>query len=148
MLDEWWDPATTEGFDERASCFVEQYSQFRVESLNVSLKGKQIQGEVIADNGGLAHAYNAYVNWVEENGEEESLPGLNLSGRQLFWTAAANVWCSKTREQFQRQNIALGVHPPPKFRVNGPLQNSPEFAKDFNCPSGTPMNPSKKCKMW
>ena len=33
-------------------------------------------------------------------------------------------------------------------RVYGPLQNSEEFAKAFQCPVGTRMNPKKKCAVW
>ena len=33
-------------------------------------------------------------------------------------------------------------------RVYGPLQNSEEFAKAFQCPVGTRMNPQKKCAVW
>lgn len=59
-LDNWWEPNTTEAFETRASCFVDQYNQYQVNGLNLSLNGNQIQGEVIADNGGIAQAYDAY----------------------------------------------------------------------------------------
>ena len=49
------------------------------------------EGENIADNGALKTAYNAYLKWVEENGEELPLPLLNLNHKQLFFVAFAQV---------------------------------------------------------
>ena len=34
------------------------------------------------------------------------------------------------------------------FRVLGPMSNSKYFADAFNCPVGSPMNPSEKCAIW
>ena len=48
-------------------------------------------GENIADNGGLKASFKAYRMWVEQNGEEPPLPGLNLSHDQLFFLGFGQV---------------------------------------------------------
>lgn len=106
------------------------------------------QGENIADNGGIKEAYLAYKSWVEENGEEPKLPGLNYTGQQLFWISAASVWCSTTREQELRQLIVTDEHSPDKQRVLGAFSNMEDFARDFKCKEGSKMNPIRKCKIW
>lgn len=45
-------------------------------------------------------------------------------------------------------NILLSVHSPYPFRVMGPLSNLPEFAAEYNCPVGSPMNPVKRAGVW
>lgn len=60
----------------------------------VQIKGKQTLGENIADNGGLKSAFRAYEHWVEKNGDEPLLPGLNFTHQQLFFLAFAQVKCS------------------------------------------------------
>jgi len=39
-------------------------------------------------------------------------------------------------------------HSLPMFRVRGPLSNSHEFAEQFSCAPGSPMNPRDKCEVW
>ena len=81
------------------------------------MNGINTQGENIADNGGIAEAYQAYDSWVSSHGHEQLLPGLGYSQRQLFWISAANVWCSKHRSQALRMSVLTGAHAPNRFRV-------------------------------
>ena len=86
--DGWMTTAASDKFNTTAQCFVEQYSQFKVNDENVN--GKLTLGENIADNGGLAGAYAAYTNAAVS---EPPLPGVGLSNNQLFFVSFAQV-CS------------------------------------------------------
>lgn len=58
------------------------------------------------------------------------------------------MWCEIANEQFAEKQRRNDVHSPGRIRLLGALENSPEFAKAFNCPKRSPMNPDKKCNMW
>lgn len=66
----------------------------------------------------------------------------------MFWIAAANVWCTKQRPESFTMSMQTNVHPPAEFRVTGVFANQEEFARDFNCPAGSTMNPVSRCKIW
>ena len=86
--------------------------------------------------------------YVKRHGAEPKLPGLELNQNQLFWLSAANTWCSKYRPKSLEQRIKTGAHSPGMFRVKGPFSNSREFSEDFQCKSGSGMNPVDKCEVW
>ena len=44
--------------------------------------------------------------------------------------------------------VLSDVHSPGEFRVIGPLGNSEDFQKEFNCPADANMNRPDKCKLW
>ena len=85
---------------------------------------------------------------MEDNGPEPVLPALGYSQRQLFWLSGASVWCSVYRPAALKNQVLTDPHSPAVYRVNGPFSNSPQFAEDWNCPVGSPMNPAKKCSVW
>ncbi|XP_031344609.1 neprilysin-2-like isoform X1 [Photinus pyralis] len=147
-LVDWWASSTKEAFNKKAQCIIDQYGNYSIPEIGLNLNGINTQGENIADNGGIKEAYVAYSKWVKRNGKEPRLPGLNYTGHQLFWISAANVWCSKTRLEEIKQLVVIDGHSPDKFRVNVPLGNMDYFAKDFNCPKGSKMNPASKCSLW
>ncbi|XP_039493005.1 neprilysin-4 isoform X1 [Drosophila santomea] len=150
-IHKWWTDSSIRGFDERARCIIAQYSNYTVEEVGIVLNGESTQGENIADNGGLRQAFHAYQRWLKEHPREvtdEILPGLNMTGPQLFFLNFGQVWCGAMRPEAIRNKLNTAIHSPGRFRVIGTLSNSVDFAREFNCPLGSPMNPHKKCSVW
>ncbi|XP_014272262.1 neprilysin-4 isoform X3 [Halyomorpha halys] len=148
-LHRWWRDEAINNFHERAQCIIDQYSKYVVDEVGIQVNGESTQGENIADNGGIKQSFRAYKKWLEKNGEsDETLPGLNYTGMQLFFLNFAQVWCGDTRPAATRNKMKTAVHSPGKYRVIGTLSNSVDFSKVYNCPLGSPMNPMKKCSVW
>ncbi|XP_044267679.1 neprilysin-2-like [Tribolium madens] len=144
----WWKEETKTKFLEKAQCIIKQYNNYTVPEVKMKLNGVRTQGENIADNGGVKQAYLAYKKWQRSNPPEPKLPGLKYDPRQLFWVSAAQIWCSKHRPEAIALQVTVDAHSPAEFRVLGPFSNSEFFAKDFNCPKGSKMNPEHKCSVW
>jgi predicted metalloendopeptidase len=147
-LSDWWTPASVAAFEQRAACIEKQYSAYEVEP-GVAVNGKLTLGENIADNGGLKQAWDAFQELKKRNGgKAETVPGLTAD--QLFFVAAAQVWCTESSPEFQRLLVQTDEHAPSQFRVKGPALNHPAFARAFSCKAGTPMNPpaADRCEVW
>jgi membrane metallo-endopeptidase-like protein 1 len=149
-MKQWWANSSIEGFNQRVQCVIDQYSNYTVEEINMNINGEQTQGENIADNVGLKVAFAAYNTWVERTNrrDEPLLPGLSLNHQQLFFLNFAQIWCGTVRPEAYFQSIISGRHCPGRYRVKGVLSNSVDFAKAFNCPTGSRMNPPNKCTVW
>ena len=55
------------------------------------------------------------------------------------------------RRAAARARAAAGAtdpHSPQQFRVNGVVQNMPEFGQAFGCKKGQPMEPENACRVW
>jgi endothelin-converting enzyme len=89
MMHQWWKNRTINDFKNASKCMVEQYGKYKMGEEN--LNGIQTLGENIADNGGLRAAYEAYNEWVKNNGPERPLPLLELNHQQLFFISFAQV---------------------------------------------------------
>uniref|UniRef100_A0A4W6FM50 Membrane metalloendopeptidase like 1 n=1 Tax=Lates calcarifer TaxID=8187 RepID=A0A4W6FM50_LATCA len=145
----WWSNYSAEHFKEQSQCMVQQYGNFNWKlagGQNVS--GISTLGENIADNGGVRQAYKAYLKWVEMQGEEPCLPGLDMDHKQLFFLNFAQVWCGAYRPEYASQSIKTDSHSPLEYRVLGSLQNFEAFSEAFQCQKGSPMNPELKCRVW
>ncbi|KAI9282835.1 hypothetical protein BC943DRAFT_362365 [Umbelopsis sp. AD052] len=153
----WWLNATAAKFDERAQCFVNQYSAFTVtgsDNQSVHVNGKLTLGENLADNGGVLIAFNAWRNslanaTMDQPKSEQTLPGLEeFTPEQLFFINYGRIWCQNIRPEKSVKRIYTDPHSPNRWRVNGVAQNSDEFAKAFKCPPKAPMNTETKCHLW
>lgn len=146
----WWDEDSAVEYHTREQCFIEQYDSLSVpnaEGKSCLVDGRRTVGENIADNAGYKIAYRSYLKWVEENGPDLQLKGLErFNDKQLFWISLANVWCGHVLVKADK--VQSDCHSPRKYRVNIPLRNLKEFSNDFGCPLGTQMNPPTKCSLW
>ena len=76
------------------------------------------------------------------------MPGLtDFNQRQLFWIRKAHEWCDKPSKSRLRYLLTDDEHTPNKYRLIGSMMLSDEFAADFKCPKGSPMNPVRNCSV-
>ena len=148
---DWWKKSDAKEFTERADCVADEYSGFiAVDDLHVN--GKLTLGENLADLGGLRLAYLAYLDHAAKTGTDVEKPGSaeygNLSPVQQFFAAYGQGWCESRRPETLRTEVQSDPHSPEIFRVNGVVQNLPEFQKAYRCKTGTPMAPAKRCSVW
>lgn len=139
----WWTDPDAARFQQRASCFVDQYSQYEAAG-GSHVDGRLTLGENIADNGGLRLALMAYL--AGAGATAEILDG--FTGEQRLFISWAQVWCVNVRPEAERLQIDIDPHSPNRYRVNGPLSNMPEFQKAFSCKANAPMVRTNACRLW
>ncbi|XP_022104228.1 membrane metallo-endopeptidase-like 1 [Acanthaster planci] len=149
IMNQWFSNSSAQAYEERKQCFIAQYSSYYVPEVELYLNGKQAQGEVLADNGGIKEAYLGYKRWVKRVGDPgDTLPGINLNHDQLFFLNFAQMWCSLHRKESLEVIVKAKVHVPERFRVLGTLSNSEHFAEAYQCKKGSAMVRDEPCKLW
>ncbi len=144
-LRDWWTPADAKAFEERAACIDNEYSNFSPVP-GVKLNGKLTLGENTADNGGVRIALMALINTTSPAELEKKIDG--FSQEQRLFLSFGQIWCENQREEVLRMRAQTDPHSPGKFRVNGVVQNMPEFQKSFSCKAGQPMVSANACRVW
>jgi endothelin-converting enzyme/putative endopeptidase len=146
-LRDWWTAPVSAEFDKRAACVEHQYDAY-VPIDDMHIKGKLTLGENIADLGGLKLSFAALERAEKEHPSTPSVGGFTPA--QQFFVGFGQAWCANYRPESLRLLVATNPHSPPKYRVNGPLSNLPEFAQAFQCKEGVPMVPGggKRCEIW
>ena len=143
-LRDWWTPADSKAFEERAACFADEYGQF-VAIDDVKLNGKLTLGENTADNGGLRIALMAYLASVA-GAEPKTIDG--FTPEQRVFLGWGQIWCENNRPEVERMLAQTNPHSPGRYRVNGVLSNMPEFQKAFSCKADAPMVRKDACRVW
>ena len=146
-LEDWWTPEDAKKFEEKADCEVKEYGNF-VAVDDVKVNGKLTLGENTADNGGLRLAYIAFLADAKRKSIDLNAKQDGYTPLQQFFLGHGQSWCGQTRPEQLRLQVQTDPHSPRKFRVNGVVQNMPEFGQAFGCKPGQPMMPTNACRVW
>jgi endothelin-converting enzyme/putative endopeptidase len=146
-LRDWWTKHDEEEFKKRADCLVNEYSKFSPVS-GATVNGRLTLGENGADNAGVRLAYMALLGGLENASvDKQKMDG--YTPQQRFFLGYAQIWCQNGREESFRLRTQTDPHSPGKFRVDGVVQNLPEFATAFGCSAGEPMVAANNgCRVW
>ncbi len=139
----WWTEADRQAFTQRGQCVVDQYEGYFIEP-GVHLQGKRVLGEAIGDQEGVRLALTA----LERSMAKSPVPARDgFTPVQQFFLSLAHHRGGAERLETQRSMVTGDPHPPAKFRVNGPVSTSPDFARAFGCRAGAPMVRAP-CAVW
>jgi len=147
-LRDWWTDEDGKEFEKRVSCVADEYSGF-VAVDDLKLNGRLTLGENTADNGGARIALMALEQMIAD--DKTGKEGQKIDGytpEQRFFLGFGRVWCEKQRPEFARMRVTTDPHSPGKYRINGVVQNMPEFQKAWGCKAGQPMVSANACHVW
>ncbi|KAI0709419.1 Metalloprotease [Earliella scabrosa] len=150
-LEEWWTNTTSEGFNVRQKCIVDQFSNYTIDDGKggqIHVNGNLTSGENIGDSG-LIQAFRAWKTQYQDE-SEFLLPGLNYTREQLFFISFARAWAQNIKPEAAVARVRTDPHSPNRYRVEGTVSNIPEFAKAFKCSSKAKLNPpqEQRCIFW
>jgi endothelin-converting enzyme/putative endopeptidase len=138
----WWTDADRAEFAKRTQCIVDQYEAFEIEP-GVHHNGKLVLDEALGDQTGI-HA--SFLAFKRANPTAPTIDG--FTPEQQFFLAWGQFRGDTVPIEAARRQIKGDIHAVPKFRVLGPLSNSPEFAQAFSCKAGAPMVRANRCVVW
>ncbi|KAH8869529.1 Neprilysin-2 [Schistosoma japonicum] len=131
----------------KTDCFQEQYG--RDETAKHKISAQIFLDEIIADNGALDVSFKTYEQLSAKlAGHVSQDPDTTRKHDQSFFRDFAQILCGHHSGKALEEYINTFPYPSERERVNVPLSNSEEFAKAYDCPIGSPMNPSQKCRIY
>ena len=141
-----WTQGTKEEYHKQMKCFKDTYGPRIAET---EINGIYKLDELLADLIGLRVAYNTNikVNTQKDTVRSEYPDSLkHFTSDQMFFLSYANVHCSSDAGK-SGDDLALNVESLRKYKVNVPLKHMEQFAKAFQCRTGSRMNLGKKCSI-
>ena len=106
-LKNWWTPEDLKNFKERGDCIAQQFQAFELDGLHEN--GKLVEGESIADLGGLTISYAAFEKTLQGKNRPALIDG--FTPEQRFFLGFAQVWAGNYRPEFARLMIKTNAHP-------------------------------------
>jgi putative endopeptidase len=145
-LRNWFTPEDLKNFNARTDCVANEYSEFNV-AQGININGKLVNGESVADLGGATIALRAYEKSLQGK-TRQTIDG--FTPEQRFFLGFAQVWGENMSPQEATRRALTDPHAQGPFRVNGTVQNMPEFWKAYNCTDSDKMvrEAAKRCAIW
>jgi putative endopeptidase len=145
-LRNWFTPEDLKNFQARTDCVANEYSEFNV-AQGININGKLVNGESVADLGGATIALRAYEKSLQGK-PHQTIDG--FTPEQRFFLGFAQVWGENMSPQEATRRALTDPHAQGPFRVNGTVQNMPEFWKAYNCTDSDKMvrEAAKRCSIW
>jgi endothelin-converting enzyme/putative endopeptidase len=128
---DWWTDADRATFTERSRCVAAQFASY-------GLDGNRVLSETVGDLAGLRVAFAA----LERAPQGPVVDG--FTPEQQFFIAWAQFRGEAERPEEQRRMTASDPHPIARLRIDGALENTPEFQRAFACKA--PAKP--RCAVW
>lgn len=145
-LRDWWTAEDGKEFEQRASCIVSEYGGFTSVD-DLKLNGQLTLGENTADNGGARIGLMALHEVMKQTpGSGKKIDGYTPD--QRYFLGFARSWCENITPETLRLGARTDEHSPGRWRVNGVVQNMPEFQQAFGCKAGQPMVRANACRVW
>jgi putative endopeptidase len=142
----WWSDADRKEFEKRGQCVIDQHEAYDLGS-GARHNGKLVLSEAIGDMAGVRLAYLA----LQRSMKSRPVPVIDgLTPEQQFFVAYGQLRAEALTPEMQQEYLKSDTHALPKYRVQGPLSNLPEFHQAFSCKAGAAMvRPAeKRCEVW
>jgi len=144
-LTNWWTAQDLKNFRERGECIVKQFDAYKFEG-DLHMNGKLVEGESIADLGGLKIAFAAYEKTLQ--GKPRVTDANGFTPEQRFFLGFARMWQKVERPEFARLLANVDPHPLARFRAIAAPSNMTEFAQAWGCKKGDGMVRESACRIW
>jgi putative endopeptidase len=165
-LIKWWSDNDLIKYKEKTKMVEQQYNNYEIDETYQTIpfnrpriNGSLTLGENIADIGGLALSYNAFIKYKKQKNNKYTNKykvyinyndTQTYSDEQMFFINFANAWKTKGRKEDILNRLIIDVHSPPKFRVNGSIRNFDEFYKNFYIKETDKLylHPNHRVRLW
>ena len=145
-LSNWWTPADSAHFVEKANIVVMQFNKVIVIDTSHA-NGSLTEGENLADLGGINIAYEAFKKTKQGQGTEK-INGFTPD--QRFFLSWAQVWRANTTPEELANRLKTDPHSPSQLRCNLPVSNVAAWYKAFDIkPTDKMFRPeNERARVW
>ncbi len=127
-LNNWWTPADSANFVNKANVVVMQFNQVIVID-TFHANGSLTEGENLADLGGINIAYEAFKK-TKQGQDSTKINGFTPD--QRFFLSWAQVWRANTKPEELANRLKTDPHSASEQRCNLPVSNVAAWYKAFN----------------